>query len=1387
MLLIAIIIGYMPIGVIKAEASENITLNLISEPEIDIVLTVGNTNINAINFERDLKSALQRKGIDANKVKIQAIETQELDVQDTFTWDYYGHDNCEPNYWCPRNGKRISATNNGRDLYFDGYGSWGYADFMYLKNTNPGKKTFTFQMNEGLIDYHAMEGAGFLFNTDISNGNIKGYAIIIGPEIRLYQIDTTVNNFFNSSTSGLGGKATKIATFNRLNTQYHNIKIEVDKNYIDMWDNGQKLINNYRLPTDYGTYGFGPIASHSSHGCNVRSNFTFQNLKMEMMLVREFKNVIREPQWRYGSKRFLVNLENDKVADFDNPSASGEILTRLINEEIHYLAIGSNTNKAQAESFIARNNNNGKFYSNSNYNAAIEGIADYIKNQMPTQESTGEEYVLMGEPMKVSVNPPHLMKNTQTPEYPQGRWRIDHDYEFYDNNLGQAIWANQWQKDLILTFDKPGKYEIFFENINPEPRFIYVHRRPVANFSLNVTKSGSNYNVSINDLSYDPDKEFSPDRGIAEYEWKWKETTATNWTNGRVPNTLPLGKNYIVQLRVKDHQGEWSIPEARYITTDSILTPPVANFNVSPNPVSMYETLTVNDNSYDPAGRAITQREWIVTKDGTQVYKGSTPLTSFLSYGEGRYKISLRVKNDANLWSETFAREIEVTPDNTAPTSIVNPTRGGPTNKNITVNIQFDDEGGSGFDSQRYAVTESITPPASGWSAWSSSKTRTVTISQEGKFYLHIEAKDKAGNLHKRTMGEYHIDKTPPVLEITQNPTTPTNKNVVITVKANDTGSGIKEVELSDGRKITQTETTITVEENGVYTFKTVDNAGNETTKSITVSNIDKVPPVITIEPYETNWTNKNITVKAKVDKGTLNKTSHTFTENGSFEFVATDAAGNIAKKTITITNIDKTPPTKPVVNRIDNKLVLTKAIDNESGINKHMYSLDDGEWAIWTNDIDISNLPDGHHVIKVKAIDKATNETETSFSFLTEYEAIKDINEAIDNLDKEVDNLIDYTDLDELDESLDKLQDRIDNLPDGDDKDKLQDELDKLRERLQKEADKRLKEATRAVELAETTKREPYIQRAKDKVAKLKDGPDKEALKDRIRAIEHVDAEAVLLEEATKAVELAEATRRNVHIQDAKEKVSKLKNGPDKTALENRIKAIEYIDIDAVLLEEATKAVELAEATRRDSDIQDAKEKVSKLKNGPDKTALENRIKAIEHVDQGSIDFKDAELAVKLAEATKREPYIGKAKAKVRLLASSPAKEGLELRLFEVEKLLNQNSELTLRNAERIVSLAEKLKRESNLENAKKAIERLKPSEEKTNFLIRLETVARELEGKKLTDEEKAIIEATYYVELAETYQYKFMIRKAMQEVEKLPEGQDKQSLINRLNSLNI
>lgn len=72
----------------------------------------------------------------------------------------------------------------------------------------------------------------------------------------------------------------------------------------------------------------------------------------------------------------------------------------------------------------------------------------------------------------------------------------------------------------------------------------------------------------------------------------------------------------------------------------------------------------------------------------------------------------------------------------------------------------------------------------------------------------------------------------------------------------------------------------------------------------------DTTPPVITIDPYDgVTPTSTPLTVAATTNEGTLNAATHTFIENGSFDFVAADAAGNTATSTVTITNIDTTPP----------------------------------------------------------------------------------------------------------------------------------------------------------------------------------------------------------------------------------------------------------------------------------------------------------------------------------------------------------------------------------------------------------------------------------------------------------------------------------------------
>jgi hypothetical protein len=74
----------------------------------------------------------------------------------------------------------------------------------------------------------------------------------------------------------------------------------------------------------------------------------------------------------------------------------------------------------------------------------------------------------------------------------------------------------------------------------------------------------------------------------------------------------------------------------------------------------------------------------------------------------------------------------------------------------------------------------------------------------------------------------------------------------------------------------------------------------------------DKTAPTITIDKYDNKTPAKTLTVTASTNEGTLNFSTYTFTTNSSFDFVATDVAGNISTSRVTVTNIvdeDQTVP----------------------------------------------------------------------------------------------------------------------------------------------------------------------------------------------------------------------------------------------------------------------------------------------------------------------------------------------------------------------------------------------------------------------------------------------------------------------------------------------
>ena len=232
--------------------------------------------------------------------------------------------------------------------------------------------------------------------------------------------------------------------------------------------------------------------------------------------------------------------------------------------------------------------------------------------------------------------------------------------------------------------------------------------------------------------------------------------------------------------------------------------------------------------------------------------------------------------------------------------TIIQSSDNKPTNQDILITIETDDD---------LSGIKEITLPDG---TEVTEKTTTYTITENGSYMFKVS--DNAGNEIEGIVDIDNIDKIKPTLTLEPNILEVTNQDVIITARATDNESGIKEIILPDGEVVSDTTATFTVSENGSYTFLTRDNAGNETEEIIEITNIDKIPPVITIEPYNTEWTNQNITVTATVDKGTLNQESYTFTENGSFTFIATDIAGNVTEKIVTITNIDKVSPTMTII-----------------------------------------------------------------------------------------------------------------------------------------------------------------------------------------------------------------------------------------------------------------------------------------------------------------------------------------------------------------------------------------------------------------------------------------------------------------------------------------
>ncbi|WP_312907883.1 S-layer homology domain-containing protein [Tissierella praeacuta] len=276
-------------------------------------------------------------------------------------------------------------------------------------------------------------------------------------------------------------------------------------------------------------------------------------------------------------------------------------------------------------------------------------------------------------------------------------------------------------------------------------------------------------------------------------------------------------------------------------------------------------------------------------------------------------------------------------------------------------------------------------------------------------------------------------EKASPIITIKPYNTTLTNQNITVYAETN---------------KGTLNQESYTFTGNGSFTFIATTLLGNKTEKVVTITNIDKVPPVITIEPYEMEPTNQDITVYAKVDKGKLNQESYTFIENGSFTFIATDEAGNISKETVTITNIDKNLPTEGEIKII--------AVDEEGRIIKTIQKKNLGLGVQVITAPEISGCKLISTPVVTIWLKPADNVKKVTFTYKLDkaWDGWKDAEEAVKEAEKaveKVENNPTEKGKEEVQKKIEEARDIVDRLPESEEKDRLNKKLDELEDRLDK------------------------------------------------------------------------------------------------------------------------------------------------------------------------------------------------------------------------------------------------------------------------------------------------------------------------------------------------
>ncbi|MFC0905538.1 OmpL47-type beta-barrel domain-containing protein [Clostridium sp. MT-14] len=574
-------------------------------------------------------------------------------------------------------------------------------------------------------------------------------------------------------------------------------------------------------------------------------------------------------------------------------------------------------------------------------------------------------------------------------------------------------------------------------------------------------------------------------------------------------------------------------------------------------------------------------------------------------------------------------------------------------------------------------------------------------------------------------------DTTGPTINITGSPTDWTNGDVTLSYSASDEegGSGFSKVVLPDNTEVTSTTGTFKVTENGTYMFKAVDNDGNETTQTVTVSKIDKIAPTV---PSISN-DNGTVTIAAGTDADSGVKETDYSIDGGAYQKYGSAFTLEPGIHTVKAKDIDNAGNESSEVTQ--NVTVEDTAFENAT------QAVENAESTKSQGDVDTARD-------LVDALPESPEKQALEDRLDTVQDEIDQAKQDEQNL-KDASDAVDHAEDTENQDDLDHAKDLVDNLPDGPGKDNLEDRIDDIQDEIDQNSQEAqdLADATAAVEKAESTQLQEDVYSARVLVNKLPYSQDRTDLNRRLDAVQNI---INLYKNAEQRVQAAEKLKTESAVSSARSVVSKLPDGDRKDSLnarldvveaeiviDNTIKAIDRditalekdvdshikynsnIDIDSYknkvtalrdrvnalpdsvsgtklafnerldtvdskltkqkgvqdAVSKVVDAIDKAGQTLDNKDIQDAQDAIDNLPDGVDRSQYQSELNTIKQKKQAKVakDTTDANKAVTTASRTRLQSDIDAARVLVNALPDGNNKTQLSKQLDLIQKYVKK------------------------------------------------------------------------------------------------------------------